>query len=195
MLAKKTKTTWFWSFNVFVGTIFERKTLVDGLHKFILEKTRHQVSKNTIKRDVDCFIRSYVTRNNLDDTTLDDMVESPFSELDLIRSTGHRDGFQFMRGPKSTLSNKMFASAVVDFWSNFQDSNTISFESLLYGAGSPGRVFLLDEESLTEKLSMIESVTEGKVRWSESAGMRQLLRDEQFPENYKLDLIESDLNS
>ena len=188
------KTTWYWCFNVFARTTFDRETLVDGLYRLSTEQEWNRVSRNTIKRDVDCFIRSYVSRNNVDDSMFEEMVESPFSELGLIRSTSRRDEFQFIRGPKHTLSDNMLAAAVVEFWLASRDSNTLSLESLLYDAGSPGRVFLLDEEYLAERLSGIEHVSGGKIRWSESAGMRQLLRDKPFSKSDALALIQSDFS-
>ncbi len=186
------KTTWFWSFNIFAGTTFERETLVDGLFKLSNKFEWNRVSRNTIKRDVECFIRTYVTRMYMDESTYDDVVESPFTELGLIRNTGRRDGFQFMRGSKNTLTNGMLTAAVVEFWQNFQNANTLSFNELLHSPGSPGRVFLLDEESLAEKLAVIEDVTDGRVRWSESAGLRQILRDTEFTKDFSHELIRSD---
>jgi hypothetical protein len=35
-------------------------------------------------------------------------------------------------------------------------------------------VFLLNEESLLERLSMVEEISRGHVAWSETAGLRQI---------------------
>jgi hypothetical protein len=42
--------------------------------------------------------------------------------------------------------------------------------------GSPGRVFKLDEDSVIERLQSLEDVTKGQLKWSDTAGMRQVIR-------------------
>lgn len=183
------KTTWYWSFNVFAGTTFERETLMHGLLKLSTVQGWLHASKNTIKRDVECFIRTYVARNFLNESNYEDLLESPLTELGLIRSIGRRDGFQFMRGQKSTLGDGILVFAIADFWSRFHDSNTLSLDSILYEQGSPGRVFLLNEDNLVERLTNIEDTTAGELRWSETTGMRQLIRTNEFTDDFKLEMI------
>ena len=189
LAGRSLKTTWYWSFNVFAGATFERETLVKGLQKLSNNQGWKRVSKNTIKRDVDCFIRTYVARNFMEESSYEDVIESPLTELGLMRSISRREGYQFIRGPKRTLSNWILAYVLADFWNAFQRSNTLSFDSVLYAPGSPGRVFLLDENSLAEKLENIDDVTDSEIRWSETAGMRQLLRDGIFTDEFKANLL------
>ena len=42
--------------------------------------------------------------------------------------------------------------------------------------GSPGRVFLLDENDVVDMLAQLEDATKGAYRWSETAGLKQLIR-------------------
>ena len=76
-----TKTTWYWSFNVFAGTTFERETLIRELQKLSIEQGWRQFSKNTIKRDVECFVRTYVARKFANESCYEDVLESPLTEL------------------------------------------------------------------------------------------------------------------
>ena len=46
----------------------------------------------------------------------EDGLESPLTELGLIKPTGRRDGFRFVRGPKPSLSSSVFGYAVTDYW-------------------------------------------------------------------------------
>ena len=48
---------------------------------------------------------------------------------------------------------------------------------LAHEPGSPGRVFLLDENSLVDLLGEMESLTRGAYVWSETAGLKQLIRE------------------
>lgn len=170
------KTTWFWTFGHFFGMTFERESLVKGLEKLATEQAWSRVAAATIKRDVDCFVRTYVARPVFGHASHEDALESPLAELGLIKPVGRRDGFRFMRGAKSTLGNGVFVFALLDFWSWFSKARTLSFEAIAHEPGSPGRVFLLDENDVADRLLGLEEITGGALRWSETAGLKQVLR-------------------
>ncbi len=46
--------------------------------------------------------------------------------------------------------------------------------------GSPGRVFLLDENDVVDMLAQMEDATKGAYQWSETAGLKQLIRSAQL---------------
>ena len=58
--------------------------------------------------------------------------------------------------------------------------------------GSPGRVFLLDEADLAERLSSLEMHTQGQFRWSETAGLKQVIRERALSNEEALKFVESD---
>lgn len=171
------KTTWYWSFNNFPGVTFERERLVKALEKVATDRGWPRVSATTIRRDVECFLRTYVARRPSARTSPEDTLESPLAELGLIKAVGKRDGFRFVRGPKSTLDAGVFLHALIEFWNEFTTAQTLSFEAIAHEPGSPGRVFLLDENDVADRLLSLEEVTDGAFRWSETAGLKQVIRD------------------
>ena len=52
----------------------------------------------------------------------------------------------------------------------------MSFENVAYAQGSPGRAFLLDEDDLVGRLERLDAVSDGSMEWSETAGLRQIVR-------------------
>jgi hypothetical protein len=170
------KTTWFWAFNQFHNSTFDRDQLVQGIGKLAHDRNWRKAATSTIKRDVECFVRTYVARPPSTAGGFEDVLESPLAELGLIKPIGRRDGFRFSRGPKTSLEDGIFLYALTDFWRRFSDNATLSFETLGYEPGSPGRVFLLDETDLSERLLDIEDASNGVYRWSETAGMKQIVR-------------------
>ena len=46
----------------------------------------------------------------------------------------------------------------------------------MYEVGSPGRVLLLDESDVANRLARIDTLSDGNFRWSETAGIKQLIR-------------------
>jgi len=130
------KTTWFWAFNHFPAISFEREMLVRSIDKLSHDLSWVRSSTATIKRDVGCFLRTYVAQPVSRQASYEDSLESPLTELGLIRPIGLRDGFRFVRGSKSSLGPGVFCYALTDFWSrSFPSASTLSFEALAHEPG------------------------------------------------------------
>jgi len=176
------KTTWYWVFNHFTGVTFQREDLVEGLVKLATSRGWARLSRTTVQRDVECFVRTYATRPAGDSGSAEDSLESALAELGLVR--GMRGHFQLVRGPKRSLSTEVFTYALNSFWNRFSPtSKTLSFEAVAHEPGSPGRVFLLDEGDLSDRLAEIEDLTGGVFEWSETAGLKQILRARSLQES------------
>ena len=172
------RTTFFWVFNNFSHEIFDRDHLVKGLEKYVHDKGWNKVAVSTIKRDVDCFILTYVSKTLNNKSIYEDAIESPLSELGLLKPVGRRDGFRLVRGSKPSLGQGVFLFALLEFWDYFSPTgSTLSFESIAHEPGSPGRVFLLTENEIADRLAEIADRTDGALQWSETAGLKQVIRD------------------
>ena len=184
--SRPNKTTCYWAFNHFHSSTFERENLVQGLIELAKAQQWGRAAAATIKRDVECFVRLYASKVTSAKGSHEDALESPLAELGLIRSTGRLDGFRFVRGNKPTLNNEILLYALMDFWdqqSIDQDggkAETISFERIAHDPGSPGRVFLLSEDDLYGRVQNVEDISEGAIQWSETAGLKQLIRREEI---------------
>lgn len=190
--ARPEKTTWFWAFSHYPAITFERDALAEKLERLAKERAWSRVASTTIKNDVACFIRTYVARQPSGKIGHDDALESPLTELGLIKAIGKKDGFRFVRGPKSTLGNGVFAYALLDFWSRYSKTATLSFEAIAHAPGSPGRVFAFDENDVAGRLSLLDDVTGGALRWSETAGLKQVVRNIELDEEAKLLFVPAD---
>jgi hypothetical protein len=171
-------TTWWWVFNCVVQQTFDKDSIVRSL-KAYCEQRKYRVSDSTLMRDVDVCIASYVPRAATG--SKEDAAEPLLGELSLINSqVGSKGAFVFRRGPKRTLSPYLFAYALVEFWNRrSRDTAVISFERIAHDYGSPGRVFKLDENSVGELAVEIGNLTDGRLGWSDSAGVRQVYRTRQ----------------
>lgn len=177
LASRPEKTTWFWAFNHFPALTFDREHLLKGLERLAKERGWSRAAGATLKNDVSCFIRTYTAQPAASNAGHEDSLESPLTELGLIKPVGKRDGFRFVRGPKSTLSDGIFLYSLVDFWSRHSSSSTLSFEAIAHEPGSPGRVFLLDENDVADRLSSLDQISDGSFRWSETAGLKQVFRE------------------
>lgn len=189
----KRSTTWLWAFNYYSGIDFERESLAQSVRKFVDDRGKTRIADSTIKRDIACLVRTYVSQTLTTIASHEDRLESPLTELGLIKSLGSRDGFRFIRGPKPLLGIGVFSYAVADFWDqSFPNANTLSFEALAHEPGSPGQVFLLEENDMVEMLTRLEEVTKGDYIWSETAGLKQLVRRRSISGERQIDLIDLD---
>ena len=165
-------TTAYFAFNVLSAIEFDTGNLIDEL--LALVKARGwRATPNTLKRDVEVFLRSYVRRGGI---AGDDAAEPLLAELGLIREARVGGWHEFVRGPKPTLPDGIFAYALAEFWEAKGGSTAISAEQICYSPGSPGRVFKLDEDSVVTRLMEIDEVTSGAWRWTDTAGLRQIQR-------------------
>ena len=191
--ARADKTTWFWTFNHYPAITFERDGLINKLNRLAKDRNWPRVANTTVKNDVACFIRTYVARQPSAKTGHDDALESPLTELGLIKAIGKKDGFRFVRGPKSTLRDGIFTFSLIDFWSRYApNAATLSFEVIAHAPGAPGRVFQFDENDVADRLAALDKVTGGKLRWSETAGLKQVVRNIEVNEETALSWIRGD---
>lgn len=164
-------TTAYYAFNGLAAIEFDPATLVDDLLAVVSEKG-WRATRGTLKRDVEVFLRSYVRRDDF----VEDAAESLLSELGLVREARWGGWHEFVRGPKPTLPDGIFAYALSDFWRRYGGPTAMTAEQICYAPGSPGRVFKLDEDSVVTRLMALEETTKGAWMWTDTAGLRQIQR-------------------
>jgi hypothetical protein len=166
-------TTWYYLFNHVVQQVFDREAVVNALAGMIDEHGL-RISLATLKRDVECCIRSYVPR--LGGSSPEEMSEPLLGELGLIQQNA-KGSFEFRRGAKRSLPNAVFAFALLDYWQRLEHAGSVmAFDRVAHDYGSPGRVFKLDEGAVADRLVALEELTHGQIRWTEQAGIRQVTR-------------------
>ncbi|MDL5414143.1 DUF4007 family protein [Citrobacter amalonaticus] len=168
-------TTWYWLFNHVTIPAFTRKDLESMLATYAQELVpEHRLSLSTLERDLEVCLRSYAPRSSAG--TPEDYAEPLLGEIGLLQEI-HKGQYAFRRGPKASLHKGIFAYALLDFWEQDADGlSALAFENIIYTEGSPGRVFKLDEESVSQYLMDISEFSDGIFVWTDSAGLRQIHR-------------------
>ena len=174
-------TTWFWAFSVFNQNEFGKDTFTSELINWAERNTRNRISENSIKRDIDCFLRTYVPSRLTKTTIMEDTFDCPLVELNLISDSSDSNTYRLHRGPKPSLPIEIFAAALSKFWdARFSGNNTLTLANIAYSEKSPGRTFLLDEDTLVEYLDRLENLTDGALRYDETAGVKQVHRNKKI---------------
>lgn len=174
-------TTWFWAFSIFGQNEFKKDIFISELIDWAESNTRKRISENSIKRDVDCFLRTYVPSRLTKTNIIEDTFDCPLVELDLISDSSDENTYRFHRGPKPSLPTEIFAAALSEFWNTcFSENNTLTFRDIAYSEKSPGQTFQLDEDTLAEYLDRLAELTAGALHYDETAGMKQVHRNKKI---------------
>jgi hypothetical protein len=167
-------TTWKWLFNYVIEQNLDTEHLLQSLKKFITSNSLNLPSEATLKKDIECCLRAYLPR--VSGALPEEISDSVLGELSLLQQTG-RGQFEFRRGPKQSLNNQIFTYCLIRFWDKYSPSSmTLSFDSIAHDYFSPGRVFKLDEASVSDRLQSLADVSGGELEWSDTAGMKQVIR-------------------
>jgi hypothetical protein len=169
-------TTWGWLFNYVNHSTFDRELLLKELSEFVYNR-KFKASQLVLKRDLETCLKTYLPRASSE--SREEAAEPLLSELGLLRQNNLGRSLSFNRGPKPLLPAEVFVFALCEFWErrNQQqgaDTKTLPFAEVVKGFGSPGRVFKLDENAVTERLILLDDLTNGAMRWSDTAGVKNI---------------------
>ena len=176
-------TAWYWAFNVLRSNHFTPHVFAKEVYKWAQQQKQSMrpVSDNTLRRDVNCFIRTYCQSRN-SEAIYEETFDCPLTELNLIAELPESDGYEFQRGDKESLPIEVVTWALDTFWKDpfrenlFSGRESLPFSELMYAPSSPGRVFRLDEDTMTLYLENLAHLTEGAFQYDETAGLKQLYR-------------------
>ncbi len=170
---------WWVAFNDFAAIQFTESQLTTHVLELAAAAGWPAVVEASVKKDVDCLIRTYTVRRQ-GRQGLDDILDCPFRELGLMEAATGEEGrsWRFVMGGKPGLPDEIVAYAALDFAGLSQgEARSISLARLAHDPGSPGAAFRLNEAALFDALSRV-ATSMSTLRVAEPAGLRQLLFDE-----------------
>lgn len=164
---------WQQVFTSYEETEFDRSMLTRYL-RARMQRLGVKVSDNVLEKEIDCLLKSYVVSPR-DHGHEDDEAGCPLTELGLITVIGDAGRMRFNVGAKESLTAAVVGYSLIDYFQRravTQKSFTVN--ECLYGAGSPGQAFKLDEASLLDYLDQLEAITDGAIKVAEVAGNAQV---------------------
>ena len=113
----------------------------------------------TLSQHFDVLLHSYLpSRSNVN---LEDSLDGPLTDLRLIEHVGDRKAeagrrepvYAFRRGRKPEIGEAVFDYALHDYWRRrHSEESTITLRDICVGDGSPGRILLLSEDDVRQRL-------------------------------------------
>lgn len=166
--------TWYAVFNFIQNQSFNHDEVLSALNLSSAFLNTNK-SKTTVIRDIETCIRGYTSTQDTEDN-----MDSLLGSLGLI-SVISKGQYRFNQGIHHSLPDAIFAFALIDFWSRWEQDTGTSQTTLSFGAaahwyGSPGRVFKLSEDAVADRLSHIAEITDNYLAWTDQTGIRQVTR-------------------
>lgn len=168
--------TWYWAFNRFHEYSFTRTIMVELLIGDMQALGWSDISHSTIRRDVDCFVHTYLSPR-ADKAHIDDAIECPLSNLGILIQEPDSERLRFKTGPKTTLPAAVFAYALAQFWDKRNNGGkALELREIMRSEGSPGLIFKLDQESMLGYLDALKDVTSGYMVFEDTSLVRRVIR-------------------
>jgi hypothetical protein len=168
---------WWAIFNSPRSPEFSDEALLEELRRFRDEhEAFEEVADGSLDKDVRCLLRMYgsVTQGR---DLLEDSVDSPFAELELIRPIpGAKREWAINIGAKRQLPDAIVVYACLDYArTHAEGARVIGVAGLARNPSSPGRAFALTEASLGDALARYSEHHDGPIKLTHAAGNRQLV--------------------
>ena len=144
--------------------IFDRQNVINFVHRLLIEEEKQNLfNDNTVKKDVGTLLQNYVMPQKA--KALDD-YSALLLDLDLIRTEDGKT-YTFNLEGKRQLPWQIFLYAVLTLKGN---DNTVSYDLLQ----EIGLMFCMNDMEVIEMCKVLEAHHIDDLRYSDTAGIRQL---------------------
>ena len=146
---------WWLAFNEFHPIEFSDDALEDAVGAQLDAnadwKSPH---RSSVAKDVSALLRTYAPQDRTKRTSIDDVLDCPLRELNLIRRATAPGRYRFILGTKPTLPSEVATAAALEYAAQtITGGKSIAVSRLAHDPGSPGKAFKLNE---TELLAALE---------------------------------------
>ncbi|WP_033916651.1 DUF4007 family protein [Campylobacter sputorum] len=168
--SKEKSTLYYLFFNKLYLFKFSKEELLNSIIEW-LKINKYSLSTNTIKSDIDVFLRMYSSSK-----------ESNFGLFKELNILDENRGFYNLNISLATpISDSVFLYILVDYLNSFKNANpSISIDDLQKGEISIQKSLCINENSFFIKINNLEKITNGKLFYSEASGIRQIYIQEKL---------------
>ena len=167
-------TLWHYLFGHWRGGGVDLAALEHELPAWLADRGGAMPSTSTLKRDLLCFGACYAPVRPAG-SDLEDAGSCPLAGLGLVSRSA---GTLYLRdGRRAGITPEVFATAVLDYWDEAAPGrSTLSVDEALKLDGSPGRVFLLNEDQGYELVEAAAALDDAPFQFDSTANLHQLYR-------------------
>ena len=150
--------SWFWFFNFFNLDRFDKSVCFEAFKRYFQINKQRTPSIKTLDRDLSCLLLSYSKIIPPKQVNPEDSLLSPLIELGLISHFKSSGYYEINRGTKDISPYILGYSIAMAFEDARKGEGTVdlSFQDMARKNGSPGRVLVLNNESLFDLVQRAE---------------------------------------
>ncbi len=168
-------TAWYWFFNQFHKPDFGSQEVATTLYDFVSQR-KLKSAATTVKNDATIVLRMYARSKGNGRTPLEDALDSPLSQLNLISQSPGGRSYTSRPADREGLPNGILGYAIAELF-EYMEVKELPIEDLMYskdGYPSPGAAFRLTENALITKLEKMIHEVPGVFEIRETAGIHQV---------------------
>lgn len=157
-------TTWYWFFNEYKGTKFNKENLVNSLNDYILNTYKKEVAERSINDDITCLLNTYISKPG---KTPEDNIESPFAELGLITFVNSKNGKStYTKTHKNSINIYLVYYILVNLANG---KNNMEIKKIIESPKSIGSVFNLNDYEVMDLMDSLQN--EGLIKIVRTGGL------------------------
>ena len=116
---------------------------------------------SSVRKDVSALLRTYAPAERSGRTAIDDVLDCPLRELNLIGRSAAAGRYRFTMGAKPALPPAVLVYAALDYIDRIRaGGNTITLSRLAHEPGAPGKAFKLAEGEFLAALEPVVAETD-----------------------------------
>lgn len=178
---------WYWAFNMAQEGEFTAEELEHEVREFADGVAARPPAPSTVRRDVRCFIRTYVAVEDGERISqVDDPLGCPLSSLGLLVRSRSGSRYRLAVGPHPSLPVELFLFALYRFGNPLAEAErVIAFDEIRWAPESPGRILCLDSDTIRSLLDNAqETYGEAVARQVRTAGLDLVQLGQYEPEHF-----------
>lgn len=161
-------TSWYFFFNEYDATEINKKNYLEQLKDFIKQNSDTQIAERSLEDDFSCILKTYLL-NDDKDKSLEDNLDCPLSELNLLRRVKNIEG---VIAKKCAFDIKQFPHEILLYLlakANSENANEIKISKLESAKNSIGKVFNLSSIDVADLLDSLSD--KGFIKVVRTAGI------------------------
>ena len=169
--------TWHWVFNHFGIRQFTQDQFISHLERYVHGELRRKVQPSTLEKDFRCLVRTYTRWEETGKPyEFEDSFDCPLASLNLLHQLPTSKTYKLISPNPQTLPSLIVGYALMKMGQNVSlHKREASLRDAQYEPESPGRVFVLDTETLYEYLIALEKEHPDLISFSRTAGLNIIM--------------------
>ena len=164
---KDLATAWYYFFNIYKVVEITQDSFVNGIKTYLLESD-YKVADRALGEDFDCIIKTYY--DNGKNTSPENNMSCPLSELGLIRPSNEKDKTFVKHSPNQAAINPLIILAIIIRENEkCNGEKEIKISKIETDECNVGKVFNLDTFSIASYLDKLQNM--GLIKVNRTAGL------------------------